>query len=407
MESMTAIRRRLWLPVAVMATVAAVGAGAAPGASAEVTQVAGPCDGSSNPTIYANSRRVAVTPGRRVLAIFDPHGRGQQLKWRDPGGPWRSETRGAVSNGSFPEDAPGDRTGTIAVTPRQAGARIVWSGTNAVEYPVPVRMARLTGLDAPGGPRVAEVTSIAGVGRGKARPDVAFERGPRGRLRGVVTWLARGPDSFHVVAGWFDPAAPGPLRVHHRTTVLSAPDGSATQALVPTPAGMRIVTTTGRGTLRMFRHRGGAPLRRWRAGRAVVAAPRDARPSAVWATGRVMVAVGGASGPVRVVAFSATGRRARVVKRMAGRSEPVITGGGRRAWVVMVRSAGGELVSRRFVRGSGWSKRERVEAGGDLSEPNAPRHTRRRLRVLVQGDRCASNAKSNEVLLAERRLRRR
>jgi hypothetical protein len=366
MESMTAIRRRLWLPVAVMATVAAVGAGAAPGASAEVTQVAGPCDGSSNPTIYANSRRVAVTPGGRVLAIFDPHGRGQQLKWRDPGGPWRSETRGAVSNGSFPEDAPGDRTGTIAVTPRQAGARIVWSGTNAVEYPVPVRMARLTGLDAPGGPRVAEVTSIAGVGRGKARPDVAFERGPRGRLRGVVTWLARGPDSFHVVAGWFDPAAPGPLRVHHRTTVLSAPDGSATQALVPTPAGMRIVTTTGRGTLRMFRHRGGAPLRRWRAGHAVVAAPR-----------------------------------------MAGRSEPVITGGGRRAWVVMVRSAGGELVSRRFVRGSGWSKRERVEAGGDLSEPNAPRHTRRRLRVLVQGDRCASNAKSNEVLLAERRLRRR
>jgi hypothetical protein len=392
--------------------------GAAPSASAEVTQVAGACEGSSNPTVYASNRRVAVTRGGRVLAIFDPHGSGQQLKWRDPGGPWRTDTRGAVSNGSFPEDAPGDRTGTIAV--RSGVAWMVWSGTNAVEYPVSVRMARLTELDARGGPRVDEVATIAGVGRGKARPDVAFERGPRGRLRGVVTWLARSRGSFHVVAGWFNPAG-GEPRVHHRSTVFRAPNGSATQALVPTPAGMRLVATTGRGTLRMFRHRAGAPLLRWTPGRAVVAASRGARPSGAWVAsgrgstgprdtpGRVIVAVGDSAGPVRLVSFSATGRRARVVKRLAARSMPVITGGGRRAWVVMVRSGDGALLSRAFVSGSGWVKRDRVEAAAvdGLSAPNAARGSGGRLRVLVQGDRCASNAKANEVLFAERRLRRR
>ena len=386
-------------------------------AAAEVSQVAGPCEGSSNPTVYASNRRVAVTPGGRVLAIFDPHGSGQQLKWRDPGGPWRTDTRGAVSNGSFPEDAPGDRTGTIAI--RSGEAWMVWSGTNAVEYPVPVRMAHLTEVDAPGGPRVDEVATIAGVGRGKARPDVAFERGPRGRVRAVVTWLARTRGTFHVVAGWFNPAARD-LRVHHRATVLRSPNGSATQALVPTPAGMRLVATTGRGTLRMFRHRAAAPLRRWSPGRPVVAAPRGARPTGAWIApgrrpngpgaraGRVMVAVGGPSGPVRLVSFSATGRGARVVRRLAGRSMPVITGGGRRAWVVVVRSGDGALVSRAFVSGSGWSKRDRIVAATQdgLSAPNATRGSRGRLRVLVQGDRCPTSPKANEVLLADRRLRR-
>jgi hypothetical protein len=341
-----------------------------------------------------------------VFAIFDPHGSGQQLKWRDPGGTWRTDTRGAVSDGSFSEAAPGDRTGTVAIHPRGGRAWMAWSGTNAVEYPVPVRMARLTELHAPGGPRV-EVTKIAAVGRGKARADVAFERGRRGRLRGVVTWLARVDGSFHVLAGWFDPADSGALRVHHRSTVFRSSHSSATQALVPTPGGMRIVANTGRGTLRIFRHRAGAPLGRWTAGRARVGVSRRARPSGVWvAPGRVIVSAGIGDG-VRLTTFSASGNRVRATERVTGRRTPVVTGGGaRRAWAVMVRASDGAIVSRRFVSGSGWSRRDRVEAGGndDMSVPNAARRASGRLRVLVQGDRCATNRKANEVLLLERRL---
>jgi hypothetical protein len=284
---------------------------------------------------------------------------------------------------------------------------MVWSGTNAVEYPVAVRMARLTELEAPAGPRVSDVTTIAAVGRGKARPDVAFEWGPQGRLRGVVTWLARVGGSFHVLAGWFDPAASGPLRVHHRTTVFRSPDGSATQALVPTPRGMRIVANTGRGKLRIWRHRARAPLRRWTAGRAVVAASRRARPSGVWVVpGRVIVSAGAADG-VRLMTFSATGNRVRSMERAPGRRTPVVTGGGRRAWAVMVRASDGAVVSRSFLSGSGWGRRERVEARGDngMSVPNAPRRARRHLRVLLQGDRCPTTPKANEVLLLQRRIR--
>jgi hypothetical protein len=398
--------RDSWTFVALLGAALAAG-GVAPVASAEVTQVAGPCEGSSNPTVFASNRRVAVTRGARVLSIFDPHGSGQQLKWRDPGGPWRTDTRGVVSDGSFPEDAPGDRTGTVAIHPAGRRAWIVWSGTNATEYPVPVRMALLTKLDAPGGPRVAEVKTIAAVGRGKARPDVAFERGPRSTLRGVVTWLARVGDLFHVVAGWFDPAPSGDLRVHHRTTVFRSRYGSATQALVPTPAGMRIVANTGRGRVRMWRHRAGARLGRWTAGRANVAASRRARPSGVWvAPGRVTVSADAGAG-VRLTTFSATGDRVRATKRVAGRRAPVITGGRRRAWAVMVRTSDGAIVSRRFVSGSGWSRRESVEARGDdgMSSPNAVRTTRRRLRVLLQGDRCTATPKANEVLFLDRRVR--
>ena len=62
--------------------------GPVPARAAQLTEVAGVCEGSSNPTFYPNSHRMAVV-SPRVLALYDPHGTGQQLVYRDTG-PWRS-----------------------------------------------------------------------------------------------------------------------------------------------------------------------------------------------------------------------------------------------------------------------------------------------------------------------------
>ena len=81
-------------------------AGSLPAHAADdgVTQVApDPCNsGSSNPTFYSNNHRMVVTAGHRQLALFDPHGAGVTLRWRDPGSTWKGSTTGAVNNGHFP-----------------------------------------------------------------------------------------------------------------------------------------------------------------------------------------------------------------------------------------------------------------------------------------------------------------
>src|ERR687896_2270031 len=98
--------------------------GAAPARAAQLTEVAGVCEGSSNPTFYPNSHRmVVVSP--RVLAVYDVHGTGQQLVYRDSG-PWRTETRGAVTDGYFPGPQKADRTGSIALARDARGNQHAW-----------------------------------------------------------------------------------------------------------------------------------------------------------------------------------------------------------------------------------------------------------------------------------------
>jgi hypothetical protein len=227
-------------------------------AAGVVTEVAGPCEGSSNPSVYANSRRMAVTGAGRLLALYDPHGSGQQLAWRDPGGQWQTKTRGAVAQGFWPGLAPGDRAGAVAISRSRGGDRHAWvvtSGTEADEYPLPVLMARLSGLNHPAGPRVGKSVTVQKAGMGNGRADVAFERGPRARMRGVVTWLHHSdPQLYEVRVAWFTALGTERPLLHHRRVLFSAPNGSPTPALVPTPSGMRVVATTGRGRLRLFAH---------------------------------------------------------------------------------------------------------------------------------------------------------
>ncbi|MDQ4094910.1 MAG: hypothetical protein M3174_01710, partial [Actinomycetota bacterium] len=63
-------------------------------AGAVVDTVATPEEGSSDPTWFASNRRVATTKTGRVLVVHGAHAEGVQLKWRDPGEPWRKRTTG-------------------------------------------------------------------------------------------------------------------------------------------------------------------------------------------------------------------------------------------------------------------------------------------------------------------------
>jgi len=70
----------------------------------KVREVADDCDhsGSSTATGYASNKRMVRTKSGRQLAIYDPHGFGLHLRWRDPGKGWMNTTRGAVSDGNMP-----------------------------------------------------------------------------------------------------------------------------------------------------------------------------------------------------------------------------------------------------------------------------------------------------------------
>jgi hypothetical protein len=73
----------------------------------------------------------------------------------------------------------------------------------------------------------------------------------------------------------------------------------------------------------------------------------------------------------------------------------------------MIRQRDGNVVSRRFKLGSGWSRRDRIEigsgAGGDYEWPNALRASGRRLRFIVGGPGCPSN-NAKSVLAYQRTI---
>ena len=176
------------------------------GASHEqaVVEVADDCDGgSSNATGYASNKRLAVTKSGRQLAIYDPHGSGMHLRWRDPGEGWKSTSRGAVLNGNIVmSDGPNDRPASIALTTASGVQRawIVWTGYEFAR-PSAVMMRRLTGLSDPRGPHIGPEVILEPQGLGNVRADIAFERRASGP-RGVVSWLRKtGEDSYEVVTG--------------------------------------------------------------------------------------------------------------------------------------------------------------------------------------------------------------
>jgi hypothetical protein len=387
--------------------------GPAPARAAQLTEVAGVCEGSSNPTFYPNSHRVAVV-SPRVLAVYDPHGTGQQLVYRD-GGPWRTQTRGDVTDGYFPDPQKADRTASIALAPDARGRQHAWVATTGhnfdTDYLFSVQLRRLSELNNANGPRVGRALVVQGAERGNARIDLAFERAPSGAYRGVMTWLRRtGDDAYALTVAWFTELGVDLPRIHHRTTLFTSSNDIPTSTLVAVPGGIRLVSTDQSGRLRVFEHRAQDPLGTWRRGGASVDAGSEARPSAVRvASGATLVAVEvtAADDLVEVTQFSATGASSAPSLSLPGYEDPALTRVGSYALLVMVREDDGAVVSRQYSPTTGWSATDVIEigsdGGGDYAWPNPVRSSKTHLRFLVDGARCSTRS-ANAVLSYQRKI---
>jgi hypothetical protein len=392
-------------------------AGSLPANAADdgVTQVAAdPCNGgSSNPTFYSSNHRMVVTEGGRQLAVYDPHGSGLHLRWRNPGGLWQKSTTGAVSNGQFPmSDAANDRPASIALAnvDGQQFAWVVWSGYNFSSSKISgIYMRRLSSLDDSSGPRVGPQTMLAAPGRGQARVDLAFEQTASGP-RGVITWLRRSGDTaYQVVTAWLSDVSESPVlvgqTVHYTSSV-----NQLTGTLVPTLTGIALVVRM--DNLRMFTHDSTAPLTTWGGGSAASSVAKKARPSATMlSNGDILAAAERNTNDriTKIVRFNANGTVASSsLETPAGYKDPSIASDGTTAWVAMVRLSDGAIVSRRF-NGVAWEA-DVVEVtsasqnGGDFASPNLVRTTDTHLRMLIDGKRCPSSAQRNAVIAYQRTL---
>ena len=360
---------------------------------------AGAVPGSSNPTFYASNHRVVTTERGRVIVVYDGHGSGQQIRWRDSGGSWQSRTTGASTNGYLAEELPNDRPASLAIGRDSQGNQhvwMVWSGYGE-EHPSPVEMRRLSALDSSNGPDVGPRLAIEPVGI-NMRVDMAIAGG-----RGAIVWTrGTGAGGFELVATWFDDLDSDTPSLEDRAVLDPNAGAEATATLVPTPAGMRAVAVSG-SKLEVWAHEGGTS---WEAGSGDASVSPSARPSAiVTGSGDILAAVESDAEVVEVVRFSSSGSSASESLRASGYLQPTIAGSGDRAWLVMVDAARERLVSRELSGGS-WSTSDRVEigsgAGGRLAWPNAQRATDGALRVLLDGRDCPDKENRNPVLYYQR-----
>ena len=92
------------------------------------------------------------------------------------------------------------------------------------------------------------------------------------------------------------------------------------------------------------------------------------------------------------------------VLQLNGHAQPTIAADGGRAWVVAVRAADGNLVSRTFDPAVGWSSSDRreagPEAGGGDPWPNPVRDRAGRRRVVFEG--TGSSVNRSAVLALQR-----
>jgi hypothetical protein len=381
-------------------------ASSAAAAGGELSQVAATNQGSSNPTFFATNRRQAITEGGRQLVVYDPHGSGQQLAWRDGSGPWRTTTRGVVGNGALPVDtSSGDRAASIAIARDSGGAEHAWVAWAAqdFEYAVGVQLVRLSELDDPAGPVVGQVTTVTPPGLGNVGADLVFEGSS-----GLVSWLRRtGSSSYAVTVARFtnlDTDTPS----FEQATLFQTSSGSV-GTLVPTPGGTVLVVRAS-GALTPYTHSAGAPLGSWSSGSGSVTVGSEARPSAVLlASGDVLAAVESkpSRNKVKVVRF-APGGGVTTELSLSGYEEPSLATDGSRAWVVMVKASNDSVVSRQRAGGS-WSSSDRVELtaadGGDWAWPNLVRNVESGLlRLVVDGPRCTCSTKKNAVYAYQRAL---
>ncbi|CAN5577780.1 hypothetical protein BH20ACT21_BH20ACT21_21190 [soil metagenome] len=410
-------RARLGLILAALvATALGVSAPVAIAADPDLSEVAPRCNGgSSNPTFYAGNRRMAVTAGGRVLAVYDPHGSGQQLKWRNAGSTsWSATTRGSVTDGQLlaAGDISNDRTGSIVVGRDSLGAEHAWVVYAGYEYTKvsAVKMRRLSDLDNPLGPSVGPEVNLEPAGRGNVRVDMAFEDTTSGP-RAVLNWTRRTGDTQYqlVVAGLssLDSDTPGLVQT---TALYTGSSANTSGTLVPSAQGMRVVARTSK--LRLFAHSPSAPLTSWTTGSASVSLARKAKPTAVALSSGDILAVAESDTSahvVKAIRFSSSGSTATTeLTTTSGYANPaVVHTTADNALLVMVNRTTNSVVSRARTGGSWGADVTEVgpAAGGDYAWPNVLREpVGGYLRILIDGARCPASTQQNQVLAYSRLL---
>jgi hypothetical protein len=336
--------------------------------------------GSSNATFDSNNHRMVVTPGGRKLVVYDPHGSGVDLAWKDPDG-WKEKS--IFDNA--PDEEPNDRPASIALD--GAGhAWVVWSGKP--KRFGPVKMRRLTDLDAPNGPIVGPAMTVESGGdpdSGNSAVDLAFQDG-----RGHIVWLQRtGSTQYSLTTVSFTDLGNPTPELLDRKILHQGSSNQTSATLVPTPAGMRAMARV--GALKLFRYDSSG----WTPGSAEISAPAQARPSAVAFGGDVLAAWQSSFDPgaVTVARFSNNGDVVSPSLSTAdGYVEPAIAAGGSKAWVIMVRASGNSVVSR-TLDGSSWGGDATLmtsddgHGDGEFTWPNTQREVGGTLRFVV-GQRC-------------------
>ncbi|MDQ4095030.1 MAG: DNRLRE domain-containing protein [Actinomycetota bacterium] len=380
-----------------------------------VSQVAPPSLGSSEPTYHGTQHRVALTEGGRLLAVHGRHATGVQLAWRNPWGPWRNDTTGSVSDGILLRGTgTGDWSASIALEEDPLGeqhAWVVWAGP-AYGSPKPLQMRRLSGLDAPGGPTVGPIVTIAPPGvsgqTGNSKVDLGFETAPDGSPRGVITWTRRtGASSWELAYTWFTDLDTDTPSFAGEGTFFSYSGGSYHGTLTPTPDGISWIGRAPTGSMRMFRHDSDHPLTSWTQSNAGIGIGSGSYPSATTlASGDILAVVESstASDIVKVQRFTPSGPQP-AVAFPAGYAQPTIASDGNEAWIIMIRTSDNTVVSRHFD-GTSWSTTDRVEMGledgSGYAWPNAVRTTDGRLRFIVEGP--TGGPAQNAVLAFQRLL---
>jgi hypothetical protein len=372
--------------------------------------------GSSNPTFTSSNRRIVVTSGGRIYAIYDPHGKGQQLVWRESGGEWETDTTGDVRDGFFFDRQGGDRPGTIALARDAQGTQHGWVVTSGPDFGpthlISLQLRRLSDLQDDSGPHVGPVVVVDGAPAGTARADLAFERTRDGSQRGAIAWLrpsAEDSSRYELVVAWFSNLAVDEPVVRHRVILLRTAEPNPTPTLVPTSTGLRLVVTTGAGKLRIYDHLATEPPELWRRRSARANAPKEAAPSAIGLpSGHTLVAVEN-DGIVSVIRFSKGGATAGLGLRANGYDQPSLSRVGSDALLLMVDESSGDLVSRRLRLGRGWTTRNRIEIMSEPQDeesnfawPNSARRSSSKLILLVDGAKCETSPTQNTVLYYER-----
>jgi hypothetical protein len=382
---------------------------AAPSLADGLSEVANSMTGSSDPTYYANNRRLAKTRAGRLLAVYGKHATGVQLAWRDPARSWQSRSRGEVSDGILLSGTgTGDWPASIVVAQDPSGTESAWVVWSRASFGTdrPVQFRRLSALDAPDGPIVGPIVTVDAPPLGAARADLAFEQLADGSLRGCIVWTRRVADSLsEVAAAWFTDLGSDVPVLHDFAVVVPAGGGARTATLIPTAAGLRVATPALSGHMQLFGHDTEAPLTEWWAGARGVVVGSSSRPAAVATdAGDVIVAVEAdvLSNTTSVQRFT----RSTVSDELnlTGYSMPSLATDGTSTWLVAVRRSDGYVISRTFAPGAGWSDSDRVEigeeGGGGYAWPNLLRQVDGRLRLIVQGP---SGATSRAAVLAYQR----